>query len=154
MLTGWMSWEQIEPFKRQIVDLEYDVMKTWHYPDRDIPRSYPEQKVAELRQHLADGNTYFWGVVCHEKLLAYCWGYTSVSMGRLCWNVRSYMVLPEARGLGLGSLMRKEEENKARVVGCVEMRTAYAPFNTMPRRMLEKRGWKVTGIEVVKKIKD
>lgn len=31
--TGWMTWEQIEPYKEQIIDMEYDSMVTWHYPD-------------------------------------------------------------------------------------------------------------------------
>lgn len=57
--TGWMTWEQIEPYKEQIIDMEYDSMVTWHYPDWDLPRRFTEEKITGLQQHLANGNTWF-----------------------------------------------------------------------------------------------
>lgn len=75
--TGWMTWEEIKPYKEQLIDLELDLMITYHYPDWDIPRSYPEQKVEELKQYLANGNTYFWGAVSGDILIGYYWAYTA-----------------------------------------------------------------------------
>ena len=69
--TGWMTWEQIEPYKEQIIDMEYDSMVTWHYPDWDLPRRFTEEKITGLQQHLANGNTWFWGAVYRGKLLGY-----------------------------------------------------------------------------------
>lgn len=152
--TGWMTWEQIEPYKEQIIDMELEAMTVYHYPERDIPRSYPEQKVAELRQHLADGNTYFWGAIYQGKLLGYCWGYTTMFIDHLRWCGRSAIFVPEARGLGLGTLAIKAREEKARDLDCNDISVMYAVFNERIGHILEKVGFRPKRIEVVKKLKD
>lgn len=152
--TGWMTWEQIEPYKEQIIDMELEEMKVYHYPDWDIPRSYPEQKVAELRQHLADGNTYFWGAIYHGKLLGYHWAYVTKFIDHLRWESRSSMVLPEARGLGLMTKVYLEAIEKARDLGCDDMATMYTASNKVIEHMFQKNGYELTRVEVVKKLKD
>lgn len=150
--TGWMTWEQIEPFKEQIIDMELEEMITYHYPDWDIPRSYPEQKVAELQQHLADGNTYFWGAIYQGRLLGYHWAYTMTFIDKLRWIGRSSMFLPEARGLGLGSMAYAASIQKAEELGCDDMATMYVPSNEKLGHMMEKLGYEVSRIEVVRKL--
>ena len=115
--SGFMSWDQIEPYKEQIIDMELEEMIKYHYPDWDIPRSYPEQKVAELEQHLANGNTYFWGAIYNGKLLGYHWSFTSKFIDKIRWNSRSSMFIDEARGMGLGSLAIRENIKKAKEIG-------------------------------------
>lgn len=41
--------------------MELDSMINYHYPDWNIPRSYPEGKVNKLKQYLESGNTFFLG---------------------------------------------------------------------------------------------
>ena len=52
---GWMTWEQIKPYTEQLAALELTLMVKYHYPDRAIPMSYCESRVAMLEQHLAGG---------------------------------------------------------------------------------------------------
>lgn len=150
--TGYMTWEQIEPYKEQIIDMELTEMIDYHYPDWDIPRSYPEQKVAELQQHLADGNTYFWGAIYRGKLLGYRWAYVTTFIDHLRWIGRSSMFVPEARGLGLATKVYQEEIQKAIDLGCADMATMYAPSNKVIEHMFQKNGYEVSRIEVVKKL--
>lgn len=150
--TGFMSWAQIVLYKEQIIDMELDEMIQFHYPDRKIPRSYPEQKVTELEQHLANGNTYFWGAIYDGKLLGYRWSFTSMFIDKLRWNSRSCMFLPEARGLGLGTMSIEAEIEKAMEIGCDEVATMYVPQNQHIAHINEKFGFQVTRIEAVRKL--
>lgn len=152
--TGWMTWEQIEPFKEQIIDMELEEMIVFHYPEMDIPRSYPEQKVAELQQHLANGNTYFWGALYQGKLLGYHWAYVANFIDHLRWNARSSMFLPEARGLNLGTMAYQSAIHKAEELGCSDMAAMYVPSNGKIEHMFKKNGYKVSRIEVVKELEN
>ena len=149
--TGFMTWEEILPYKEQIIDMELEVMIKFHYPDWNIPRSFSERKFAELEQHLADGNTYFWGAIRDGKLLGYRWAYTERFIDKLRWVGRSEMFLEEARGLGLGTMAQLAGMEKAMELGCDESETMYAPDNKPMAHILEKLGFEVTRIEVVKK---
>ena len=151
--TGWMTWEQIEPYKEQIIDMEYDSMVTWHYPDWDLPRGFTEEKITGLQQHLANGNTWFWGAVYRGKLLGYRWAYVGTFINRRRWTGNSIVFIPEARGLGLGAMAMMAEEKKARELGCDDMETMYAAFNKASARMHEKAGYRPKRIEVVKELK-
>lgn len=150
--TGWMTWEQIEPFKEQIIDMELEEMTVYHYPERQIPRAYPEQKVAELQAHLANGNTFFWGAVYQGKLLGYHWAYVTKFIDTLRWTARSSMFVPEARGLGLGTEAYLASIQKAEKLGCYDMEAMYVPSNGTVARALENVGYEVSRIEVVRKI--
>lgn len=152
--TGWMTWEQIEPYQEQIVDMEHDSMVTWHYPDRDIPRRFTEERIISLRQHLANGNTWFWGAIYQGKLLGYRWAYVTAFINRRRWVGNSLVFIPEARGLGLGALAMKAEDEKARELGCDDMGTMYATFNHRSAHVHEKAGYRPCRIEVVKELKD
>jgi len=146
---GWMSWEQIFPFKEQLIDMELDCMITFHYPDKAIPRSYPEQKVAELERHLASGNTFFWGAVSHGRLLGYYWGYVTRFIDYLRWHTRSVYFLPEARNHGFGTLAQRAACEKAAELGCRDISTMYAAQNSVMAHTMEKLGFRVTRIETV-----
>ena len=151
--TGFMTWEQILPYKEQIIDMELKASIEFHYPEWAIPRSYPEQKVNELEQHLANGNTYFWGAIYDGKLLGYRWCYTSMFINRLRWNNRSIIFVEEARGMGLANLAMEAEQEKAMELGCDEMATMYVPQNERVAKLNEKFGYCIRRIEAVKLLK-
>lgn len=150
--TGWMTWEQIEPYKEQIIDMELDEMINFHYPDWKISRSYPEQKVKELKEHLSNGNTFFWGAIYEGELLGYHWAYTAPFIDKLRWHSRSTMFVPKARGLGLGKMTQQEDIRKAIEIGCDELVAMYAPWNNSIANVLASQGYEVSRIEVVKKL--
>lgn len=147
--TGFMTWEQIKPYKEQIIDMELEEMIRYHYPDRKIPRAYPEQKVAELEQHLANGNTYFWGAIYEDSLLGYHWAYVTTFIDQLRWIARSTMFVPAARGLGLATKSYSECIEKAKELGCYDMEAMYVPFNKTIEHTLGKMGYQVSRIETV-----
>lgn len=151
--TGWMSWDEIKPFQEQLVDLELELMIQYHYPDWDIPRSYPEQKVKELEQHLKDGNTFFWGVVSQGVLVGYYWAYTAPFIDKKRWCLRSLMIRKEYQGMGLGTLANKEGLKKAKSLSCDQAVTEYVPVNGNAARVYEKAGYEIARIEVVKNLK-
>lgn len=146
---GWMTWEQILPYKEQLIDMELDCMIAFHYPEMAIPRSYPAQKADELEQHLASGNTYFWGVRSAETLYGYYWGYTSRFIDYLRWHTRSVYFRPEARNRGYGTRAQKAACEKAAELGCKDISTMYAAQNSVMAHTMEKLGFRVTRIETV-----
>lgn len=150
--TGWMTWEEILPFKEQLIDMELDLMITYHYPDWKIPRSYPEGSVERLESHLESGNTHFWGAVKDGQLIGYYWGYASMFIDKKRWNTRSIYFKPEAKGLGLGRMAMDAAHAKAKELGCDEAATEYVPFNKTMASLMEKCGYEITRIEVVKKL--
>lgn len=151
--TGWMTWEEIQPYKEQLIDMELELMIRYHYPDWDIPRSYPEQKVGELEQRLRDGNTFFWGAVSQGILVGYYWAYTAPFINKKRWHLRSVMVRKEYQGMGLGETAIREGLQKAKSVGCDDAVTEYVPDNGNAARIYEKAGYEIARIEVVKKLK-
>ena len=118
-----------------------------------IPRRFTEEKITGLQQHLANGNTWFWGALYRGKLLGYRWAYVSTFINRRRWTGNSIVFIPEARGLGLGAMAMMAEEKKARELGCDDMETMYAAFNKASARMHEKAGYRPKRIEVVKELK-
>lgn len=152
VISGWMSWDEIRPYKNQIVDLELELMISYHYPDWSIPRSYPEQKVNELEQHLLDGNTYFWGARFNDVLCGYYWAYTMTFINKKRWCLRSLIFRKEFQGYGLGSLAVNEGLSKAIDLECDEAVTEYVPFNVDAAHVYKKAGYMISRIEVVKKL--
>ena len=150
--TGWMTWDEIQPFREQLIDLELELMTVYHYPDWDIPRTYPEQKVQELEKHLQDGNTFFWGAVCGEILAGYYWAYIVPFIDRKRWYLRSVMFRKEYQGIGLGSIAIEEGLIKARAAGCDEAVTEYISSNQSAAKVYEKAGYRMARIEVVKRL--
>lgn len=148
--SGWMTWEQIAPYQEQLIDMELDCMITYHYPDWKIPRSYPEQKVAELEQHLQSGNTFFWGVWQGTELLGFYWGYMTTFIDHLRWHTRSMYFVPKARGLGLGTQAHIEACRKAKALGCKDISTMYAAQNEVMAHNMAKLGFAVTRTETVR----
>lgn len=151
--TGWMTWKEIEPYKEQLIDLELVCMTTYHYPDWNIPRLYPEKKVAELEQHLANGNTFFWGATSGDTLIGYYWAYTAQFIDKKRWCLRSTMFREEYQRIGLGTVAILEGLKKAVTVGCDEAVTEYVPNNIAAARVYEKAGYQVSRIEVIKKLR-
>ena len=151
--TKWLTWDEILPFKEQIIDMELDSMINYHYPDWNIPRSYPEERVNRLKQHLESGNTFFWAAFKGRKLFGYYWGYASQFIDKKRWNTRSIYFLPEVKGFGFGSKAIEEAHKKAIEIGCDEAATEYVPWNKPMAQMLEKYGYMPSRIEVVKKLK-
>lgn len=152
MWTGWMTWEQILPFKEQIIDWELEVMVKYHYPDKSIPREYPESRVNNLKEYLESGNTFFWGAIEDGKLLGYYWGYISNFLGVMRWNTRSNYISEEARGKGLGQRSYEEALLKAKELGCKEAVSMYASFNKSAAHIYDKLGYDISRIEVIKHI--
>lgn len=148
----WVSWEELLPYKEQLIDMELVLMIKYHYPNRDIPRSYPESRVNSLQEYLKDGSTFLWISTDGEKLLGYYWAYVSVFINKRRWNLRSIMFVDEAKGKGLGTLAIKEGLNKARELECDEAATEYVPWNTSMESVMRVNGYKVTRVEVVKEL--
>lgn len=152
LLTGWMTWDDIKPYEEQLIDLELILMVMYHYPDWDIPRSFPEQKVKQLEQHLSKGNTFFWGARFQNILVGYYWAYSEFLIDKKRWYLRSLMVREEFQGMGLGTLAINEGLLKAKNLECDEAVTNYAAFNTTAARAYKKAGYEISRIEVIKKL--
>lgn len=150
--TGWMTWEQILPFKEQVIDWELEVIVKYHYPDMIIPRSFCEEKVNALETHLKNGNTFFWGAVENGQLIGYYWGYVSEMLFESRWNEHSSYLSETARNRGLGMRAKLEALQKAKERGCVKSVSMYAPFNEAQRHIYEKLGFEISRIEVVKRL--
>lgn len=150
--SRWVSWEELLPFKEQLIDMELELMIRYHYPDKQIPRSYPEQRVNNLESYLKNGSTFLWMSTEGDKLLGYYWAYVSSFIDKKRWNLRSIMFLDEAKGRGLGTLAVKEGLKMARLLECDEAATEYVPWNKTMETVMMKSGYKVTRIEVVKEL--
>lgn len=150
--TGWMEWNEIALYKDQLIVMERELIVTYHYPDWDISLSYLEQSVSRLEDHIKSGNTFFWGVRDVKTLYGYYWGYASLFIDIKRWNIRSMMFLPEVKGLGYGKMSMEAGHQKAIELGCTEAATEYAPFNDNMATFMEKMGYVVKRIEVVKKL--
>ena len=150
--SRWVSWEELLPFKEQLIDMELELMIRYHYPDKQIPRTYPEQRVNNLESYLKNGSTFLWMATEGDKLLGYYWAYVSSFIDKKRWNLRSIMFLDEAKGRGLGTLAVKEGLKMARLLECDEAATEYVPWNKTMEAVMMKSGYKVTRIEVVKEL--
>lgn len=147
-----MTWEQIEPYKEQLVDMELKLMIDYHYPDWNIPRSYPESRVNGLKEHLADGDTFFWGAWSGCELLGYSWDYVAPFIDKKRWIRRSVYFREDSQSKGLGTKSLLAAIAKAKEIGCDEMSTEYVPQNEKMANLLKKNGFEVSRIEVVKKL--
>lgn len=150
--TRWMRWEEIEPYKTQLIDLELELMIRYHYPEWEIPRSYPEDRVEALKNHLENGNTFFWGITKGDVLIGYYWAYTTLFIDRKRWVLRSLIVRPEFRKYGFGKRAIEEGLVKAKEIGCDEAVTEYVPWNDAAANSYKKAGYEISRIEVIKKI--
>ena len=150
--TGWMTWDEILPYKEQIIDWEMEVTIKYHYPDRTIPREFFEGKVNALESYLKSGNTFFWGATSNGELLGYYWGYIADFLFEKTWYERSSYMSENSRGLGLGMKAKLAALDMAKEKGCVKSESMYAPFNEAQAHIYDKLGFHVSRIEVVKKI--
>ena len=150
--TGWMTWEQIYPFKELIVDWELDVMIKYHYPDKNIPRSYPEARVEKLKDYLAGGSTFFWGAIENGELLGYYWAYIDDFLGEKRWEARSSYVCEKARRRGISRMAHIAALSKARELHCEVAVTSYASFNNAIAHVYEDLGYEISRIEVIKRL--
>lgn len=148
----WVSWEELLPYKEQLIDMELELMIKYHYPDKIIPRSYPEQRVNNLESYLKNGSTFLWISTEGNKLLGYYWAYISTFIDKKRWNLRSIMFSEETKGKGLGTLAIYEGLKKAKELKCDEAATEYVPWNQPMEAVMLKSGYKVTRIEVVKEL--
>lgn len=148
----WMTWEQIEPFKEQLIDWELEVMVKYHYPDKIISRDYPASRVINLKNYLASGNTFFWGAILDDKLLGYYWAYIKVEGTEKIWEIRSNFISEKARNIGLGMLSYKAGLDKAVDEGCTQSISMYAAFNTKVAEIYDRLGYEISKVEVIKKI--
>lgn len=151
--SKWVSWEELLPYKEQLIDMEQELMIRYHYPDKQIPRSYPEQRVNNLESYLKNGSTFLWMSTEGDKLLGYYWAYISTFIDKKRWNLRSIMFLDEAKGRGLGTLAVKEGLKMARLLECDEAATEFVPWNKIMEAVMMKSGYEVTRVEVVKQLK-
>lgn len=150
---GWMSWEELAPYKEQLVDMELELMIRYHYPDWDIPRSYPESRVDNLEAHISSGNTHFWGIRRGAELLGYTWVYTSQFIDKLRLNRRASFIKESIRSMNFGKLLFAEEEAKAKELCCDEISTSYVPSNGAMAHLTKTNRFEISRIEVLKKIK-
>lgn len=152
-LTGhWMNWDEISLFKEQIVEMEIDLTKRFHYQDREVDRSYHEARVNLLEQYLKSGNTFFWGVQDGNLLACYNWSYITDFLGKKRWVMRSLMVREGYRSQGFGRMAVEESLKMAIKNECYDAATDYAPFNEKAGALYKKMGYEVTRIELVKKL--
>jgi dTDP-4-amino-4,6-dideoxygalactose transaminase len=150
--TGWMTWEQIEPFKEQLIDWELEVMVKYHYPDKIINRDYPASRVENLKSYLESGNTFFWGAVENSKLVGYYWAYISDFLGYKRWNSRSSYTCESARGRGISKMAHKAALEKAMELRCDEAVSSYAHFNSAMAHIYQNLGYETSRIEIVKRL--
>ena len=148
----WMKWEDILPYKEQLIQLEHELMIRYHYPDKIISVDYPSSRVENLKEHVMSGNTFFWAACRGNELLGYMWCYTSPFIDIKRWNIRSIMFKSSAQSLGLGHIALEEGERKALEIGCTEICTEYVPFNDHMAHVMEREGFEVTRVEVVKRL--
>ncbi|WP_165157805.1 GNAT family N-acetyltransferase [Parabacteroides sp. ZJ-118] len=150
--SGWMTWEQIAPFKEQLIDWELEVMVKYHYPDKKISRDYPASRVENLKSYLESGNTFFWGAIKDNRLLGYYWAYICDTDNEKTWEIRSNYISEKARGYGLGMLSYISGLRKAIAEGCKKSRSMYASFNNVTAMIYNCLGYEITNIEVAKKL--
>ncbi len=148
--SRWTNWEGLLPYKEQLIDMELELMTKYHYPDRIIPRSYPEERVQKLEDYLSDGSTFLWISTEGTNLLGYYWAYISVFIDKKRWNLRSIMFKENAKGIGLGTIAIQEGLKKAKELNCYDAATEYVPWNSPMENLIKNNGYEQTRIEVVK----
>lgn len=146
----WLSWIELIPFKEQLIDMELELMIKYHYPDRIIPRTYPEKRVANLKEYLESGNTFFWAATSGDKLLGYSWWYVSNFIDKKRYNLRSIFFLDDIKRQNLGSESIIAGLKHAKELGCDEVATEYASWNEPMANFMAKHGFVKTRIEVIK----
>lgn len=148
----WMNWEEILPYRDLIIHWEEEVTIKYHYPDKELPKSFFEEKFDNLKLYLEKGNTFFWGLKDHDELVGYYWGYISEFLFERTWYARSSFLREDMRGKGYGLLAKLAAIEKAKECGCVMMESMYAPFNNAQEKIYKKLGYQISRIEVVKKL--
>lgn len=150
IVARWRNWEEILPYKEQLIRMEYDLIKKYHYPEREIPIEYVQNSVDKLKMHLEDGNTYFWAITDNDELIGYYWAYTTSFIEKKRWILRSLMIKEKYTGKGIGTTAINEGLKKARELNCYDSSTEYVPFNEAAGKAYEKAGYQVSRIEVTK----
>ena len=148
----WMSWDDLVPFKNQLIELEVELTQNYHYPDMHIPIEYARDRVNALEQHMKNGNTFFWAVTDGNLLLGYYWAYISKFIDVKRWNLRSLMFRDLVKSQGLGTEAIEIGLKKAKELGCQEAATEYVPWNSKMAILLERHGYRPSRIEVVRKL--
>lgn len=146
----WLNWEEIELYKERIIDWELEVMIKYHYPEKDIPRTYPEEKVNSLKSYLSTNQTFFMGIFKENKLIGYYWAFISDFLGEKVWNERSSYIKEEERGQSLGIISKLIALKKAGEHGCNKSKSMYAFFNKSQQIIFDKLGYSVSRIEIIK----
>ena len=152
VITRWMDWSDISVFRDQLVELEYTLMKKYHYPELEIPIGYCETSVANLEMHMKSGNTFFWGATKDSELVAYYWAYIAPFINRKRWVLRSLMIRDDYQRTGLGTVAMQCGLQKALELNCDEMATEYVPWNTAAAELYHKNGFEIRRLEVVKEL--
>lgn len=147
---GWMTWDEIKPFKEQLIALEQILFRKYHYPDRYNGEEYCVNHVGKLEQYLANGNTYFWGARCADELIGYYWAYTTQFVDKKRWVLSSLMIKEKYQKMGLGTRALEEGFKMAKRIGCDEASTGYVPWNTAAAKVYQRAGYTPVRIEAVK----
>ncbi len=148
----WLSWTEIEPFRQKIIDWELEVIIKYHYPDRTIPRSFCEEKVEQLQEHLKNGNTFFLGIMDDGQLVGYYWGYFADFLFERTWFERTAFLSEDYRRRGLGLITKEMALKKAKEMNCIRSESMYAPDNISQKKIYERLGYNVSRVEVIKKL--
>ena len=149
----WLTWQQIEPYKELIAEWENETVIKYHYPDKIISKSYFDERIEKLKNYLNFGNTFFLGIFYESKLIGYYWSYVMDFLFQKTWFENSSYLDENFRGKGIGLLMKKLALNKALEIGCTEAKSMYAPFNKAQENLFLKLGFKISRIEVTKRLK-
>lgn len=150
VVAKWMNWEEISPYKDQLIQMEHTLIKKYHYPERDIPFEYSINSVETLETHLENGNTFFWAMVDDNELIGYYWAYITNFLGKNRWVLRSLMIKESYSGKGVGTTAINEGLKKAKELGCYDSSTEYVPFNEAAKKSYENAGYNISRVEVTK----
>lgn len=149
---GWMNWDEIKPFKAQLIEMEHRLIQKYHYPNRSIPVSYSRESVDRLERHMESGNTFFWAITDGDTLVGYYWAYIADFLFKKRWVLRSLMINENYKHQGYGKLAVNEGLKKASELGCYDAVTEYVPMNESAGSLYHNSGYEVSRIEVVKKL--
>lgn len=149
-------WIDIETYLEQIINMQFENIYKFHYPDRKPNKNYVREKILELEKHLQqNNNTYFIGAIKkmgggqENNLFGYIWCYESIFIDEKRMNINSIFIDNKARGIGLGQKLMKEIKKIAAKNGCDAMATHYAVFNKMAEKFYLNNGFKTIRAEVV-----
>jgi GNAT superfamily N-acetyltransferase len=111
------------------------------YQDRYTPEGFAATAITEqrVRSRIAEGPT--WVALLDNVIVGTA---SAVQKGRDDLYVRGMVVLPSARGRGVGELLLREIERCALRSGCVRLLLSTTPFLTSAIHLYEKFGFQRT----------